>query len=64
MEFCGERWDPDIRYVCRVVALDLCKSFGHTDIHDLALVDGMISGLLISEDELLTDARPFNLTPC
>jgi hypothetical protein len=64
MAFNGKPWDPDVQYVSRIAALQVCKSYGPDDILTLKVVDNMVDALLVSEDELLMQEPPINRLPC
>lgn len=53
-------WDQDVLYVCRILALQLCKYYGPNDTYNIERVDKMINSLLITDDELLLKAKPSN----
>ena len=56
-------WDERILHLCRVMSLLLCKLYEPLRCHTIEKVDGMIWSLLISEDELLAEARYTNELP-
>lgn len=57
-------WDPELKYVCRRYALQLCKSEGPGDEHDIGLVDHMIYPLLLPDELLIYEMKPKNGLPC
>jgi len=57
-------WDPQIQYVCRVMALLICFWKNPDILHALEKVDRMIECLLITEDELLAQSATLNRFPC
>lgn len=46
-------WDDDVLYICRVMALQVCRRLGPNDKRYLTKVDQMINSLLMTEEELL-----------
>lgn len=57
MLFAKMPWDPDVRFVCRVVSLQICKYEGPNDCHELGLLDHMLPPLLTTDDECLNYRR-------
>jgi hypothetical protein len=49
-------WDDDVLYICRVMALQVCRHLGPKDKRYLAKIDQMINSLLMTEEELLQEA--------
>ena len=56
-------WDERIQHLCRVMSLLLCKLYEPLRCHTIEKVDDMIWSLLISENELLAEARYSNELP-
>lgn len=46
-------WDDEVLYICRVMALQVCRHLGPKDKRYLEKVDQMINSLLMTEEELL-----------
>lgn len=57
-------WVHEFQYICRVVALNLCKFFDQDAVPSLRQVDRMIWCLLITEDQLLAESATANRVPC
>ena len=55
MVFCGEPWDPDVRFICRAVALQLCKFYKPGGVIQSELIDHMLPPLLSTD----ADCRAF-----
>lgn len=57
-------WDLDLQYVCRYASLQLCKFHGPNDDISQGLVDYMIHPLLMPDEDLIYDLKPYNVRPC
>ena len=57
-------WDENIRHLCRVMSLVLCKLYEPLRCHTIEKVDDMIWSMLISEEELLAEATCANDLVC
>lgn len=64
MSFEQRPWDEDVRHICRVLALVVCKNFGPDHVHTIEHVDGMIEDLLLNEEEMYLKSTAANVMPC
>ena len=64
MHFKQRPWNDEVRYICRVLALVVCKDYGPNDVHTIKHVDGMIECLLMNEEELHLRSLAANALPC
>lgn len=48
-------WDEDLRYVCRIMSLQVCRYLGPKHEREMRIVDGMINTVLPTLDVLLQE---------
>ena len=57
-------WEPELQYACRRYSLQLCKSQGPNDNHEIRPIDHMIYPLLLPDELLIHEMQPKNGWPC
>ncbi|MBL8404303.1 MAG: hypothetical protein JNL16_07140 [Dechloromonas sp.] len=56
-------WNDDVRYICRIFALQLCNSRRFKNAYQASNLDNVIAELLVTDEELLLETASGNTLP-